>query len=143
MRGYDYARRSGVRELSCDDCSALAHRLAEDLGSRDVEVVIGVARAGLIPTVEVAMALAVEFFPVRLSRRVAGEVRFDSPIWRTPVPAGVSGQCVAVVDEIADSGESLELVRRAALDVGATSVVTACLIGHIWADPTPDRRAHQ
>jgi hypoxanthine phosphoribosyltransferase len=138
MRSYDYARRTGVRELGWDDCAALAHLLAEDLGSRDVEVVIGVARAGLIPAVEVAMALTVEFFPVRLSRRMAGEVRFDAPVWRTPVPSDLSGQRVAVIDEIADSGDTLELVRRAALDAGAPSVVTACLVSHSWADPTPD-----
>jgi hypoxanthine phosphoribosyltransferase len=138
MRSYDYARRAGVRELSWDDCAVLAQRLAEDLGRRHIEVIIGVARGGLFPAVEVAMGLQTEFFPARLTRRVAGAVRSSHPIWRTPVTADVAGQHVAVIDEIADSGESLDQVRRAALDLGATSVVTACLVSHTWADPSPD-----
>jgi len=138
MRSYDYARRTGVRELGWDDCAALAQRLAEDIARRDIGVIVGVARGGLFPAVEVAMGLRAEFFPVRLSRRVAGVVRFGHPVWRTPPTGDIAGRRVAVIDEIADSGESLDLVRRATLDAGATCVVTACLVSHSWADPSPD-----
>src|SRR3954452_18132336 len=113
MRSYDYAQRTGVRELGWDDCAALAHRLAEEVARRDVGVIVGVARGGLFPAVEVAMGLQAEFFPVRLSRRVDGVVQFSHPVWRTPVPADVEGRRVAVIDQIADSGESLDVVRRA------------------------------
>ncbi len=65
-------------------------------------------------------------------------VRFSHPVWRTPPTVDVAGRPVAVFDEIADSGESLDVVRRATLDAGATCVVTACLVSHSWADPRPD-----
>lgn len=138
MRSYDYARRAGVRELSWDDCAGLARRLTEDLVRRDVEVVIGVARAGLVPAVEVAMALQVEFFPIRLSRRIGAQVHHSRPTWRTTMPVDVAGLRVAAIDEIADSGETLELVRQAALAADASAVTTACLVSHSWADPRPD-----
>jgi hypoxanthine phosphoribosyltransferase len=138
VQSYDYANRAGVRELSWDDCADLAHRIAEELAARDIELIIGVARAGLFPATTVAMALRREFYPVRLSRRIDDEVRFDVPVWRVPVTADVAGRRVAVVDEIADTGQSLDLVKRAVLDAGARRVTTACLVSHSWSDPAPD-----
>jgi len=41
------------------------------------------------------------------------------------------------VDEIVDSGETLEAARRAVIDIGAAEVVTACLVQHSWASPAP------
>jgi hypoxanthine phosphoribosyltransferase len=55
-----------------------------------------------------------------------------------PVPPSVAGKVVAVVDEIADTGETLTLVRDSAGDHGAARVVTAALVAHSWADPQPD-----
>jgi hypoxanthine phosphoribosyltransferase len=43
-----------------------------------------------------------------------------------------------VIDEIADTGETLEMVRREVSAHGASSVVTAALVGHSWAQPAPD-----
>jgi hypothetical protein len=43
-----------------------------------------------------------------------------------------------VIDEIADTGETLEMVRQEVSAHGASSVVTAVLVGHSWAQPAPD-----
>ncbi|TWH30946.1 hypothetical protein L600_002800000110 [Isoptericola variabilis J7] len=51
------------------------------------------------------------------------------------------GKVVAVVDEIADTGETLALAAEAVLERGATRVVTATLFAHTWADPRPDHCA--
>jgi hypoxanthine phosphoribosyltransferase len=45
---------------------------------------------------------------------------------------------VAVIDEIADSGETLALVASRALERGARQVWTVSLVAHSWADPQPD-----
>jgi hypoxanthine-guanine phosphoribosyltransferase len=45
---------------------------------------------------------------------------------------------VAIVDEIADTGETLALVRRSVEEHGAARAITAALIAHSWADPQPD-----
>jgi uncharacterized protein len=137
MESYDYARRKGVRELDWEACSDLAARLAEALAPLAIDAVVGIARGGLIPAATIALSLRREMFPIRLSRRVNDEVKYDSPVWWIPVPPDVARLRVAVVDEIADSGESLEVARQAVLDAGAAEVVTACLVQHTWAKPAP------
>jgi hypothetical protein len=68
-------------------------------------------------------------------------VQYASPIWRVDVPSSVRGQRVAVIDEIADTGETLALVATRALERGASLALTACLVSHSWADPRPNLTA--
>jgi uncharacterized protein len=137
IESYDYARRKGIRELDWNTCSDLAVGLAEALEPLGIDAVVGIARAGLIPAATVALSLRREMFPIRLSRRVNDEVKYDSPVWWIRVPPDVAGLRVAVVDEIADSGETLRMARQAVVDAGATEVVTTCLVQHSWAHPAP------
>lgn len=137
MNSYDYARRSGVRQLTWDDFATLARHLAELLEPYQPQVILGVARAGLFPATAVACSLRCEYFPIRLTRRVNDEVRFDQPVWKVPVPPEVKGKIVAVVDEIADTGQTLAMVAVSAIASGAAQVVSACLVSHSWADPAP------
>jgi hypoxanthine phosphoribosyltransferase len=48
---------------------------------------------------------------------------------------------VAVIDEIADTGETLSIVAQRARQRGAIHVVTAALVSHTWANPQPDKVA--
>jgi len=137
-RPYDYSHRFGVRRLGWDEAATLAQSLAERLEGDRPDVVIGVARAGAFPAFVIASALRRELLVVRLSRRVDEEVVFEHPVWRVPVPPTVAGKVVAVVDEIADSDETLECLRRAAIEQGAARIVTVALAAHSWAQPQPD-----
>jgi len=137
-RPYDYANRRGVRYLSWDEVATLSQSLAERLQGDGPELVVGIARAGVFPAFVVAAALRRELCVVRISRRVDREVKFEHPVWRGPVPQTVAGQVVVVVDEIADTGETLMLVRRSVAEQGAARVVTAALVAHSWALPPPD-----
>ena len=101
-------------------------------------MIVGIARAGLIPATMVSCNLRRELYPVRLTRRVDDTVRFASPVWRVPLPPAVAGKVVAIVDEIADTGETLALAAQSAREAGSARVVTACLVRHSWADPAPD-----
>jgi hypoxanthine phosphoribosyltransferase len=141
MQSYDYAHRQGVEEITWERFAGLARVLAEDLAKAEVEVVVGIARAGLFPATAVACSLRCEFFPVRVTRRVADRVTFERPEWKVDVSPEVAGQRVAVIDEIADSGETLALVAERARELGAAGVVTACLVSHSWAEPMPDATA--
>ncbi len=138
MKSYDYAHRQGVRSISWEEFARLSARLAERLDQIGVEVIVGIARAGLIPATTVACNLRREMYPVRVTRRVNDEVRYASPVWKVPVSPEVAGKVVAVVDEIADSGETLALVAEGARAQGAAQVVTATLVSHSWASPPPD-----
>lgn len=136
VQSYDYANRKGVQALSWEDVAGLAARLTE--GIAGVEIVLGIARAGLFPATQAAISLRCELYPVRVSRRVDDVVRFERPVWRVPVPPEVAGKAVAVIDEIADTGETLALVADKARELGAARVITGCLARHSWADPAPD-----
>ena len=137
-RPYDYAHRTGVRRLGWDDVAAMSQELAERLEGERPDLVIGVARAGVFPAMVIASALRCGLLAVRLSRRVDEEVRFEHPVWHVSVPPAVRDRSVVVVDEIADSGETLECVRASAIEQGAARVVSAALVAHSWAEPQPD-----
>ena len=138
MQSYDYAHRDGRTEISWQTFADLSATLVERLATERVQVVVGIARAGLFPATLVACGLRCEFYPVRVTRRVNDQVTYDRPIWRVDVPRAVEGQVVAVVDEIADTGETLSLVAQRVQARGAARVVTASLVRHSWADPPPD-----
>ncbi len=141
VRSYDYVHRRGVRFLSWEEFASLGHKLCEALASERIEAIVGIARAGLFPATLAACALRLDLYPVRVSRRLQDEVRFHSPVWHVPLVAAIAGKRVAVVDEIADSGETLALVAQQARALGARQVITAALVSHSWAKPQPTRVA--
>ncbi len=138
MRSYDYSNRDGVEPMTWERFEGASRRLAERLEPCDVELIVGVARGGLFPATAVACALRCEFFPVRLSRREADEVRHRHPVWRVPVSDCVEGRRVAIIDDVADTGETLEVVRKEVSLRGASAAWTAALVCHSWAKPSPD-----
>ena len=137
MKSYDYAHRFGVRQISWDDFGTLARHLAELVEPFRPQYILGVARAGLFPATALACSLRRELFPVRLTRRLNDVVIHDQPVWKVPVPKDVAGMIVAVVDEIADTGQTLAMVADSARALGAVQVVTASLVSHSWANPAP------
>jgi hypoxanthine phosphoribosyltransferase len=138
MKSYDYAHRKGIEEISWEQFGELSRTLTEQLADKKIDIVIGVARAGLFPATAVACMLRGELYPVRVTRRVNDVVQYESPIWRVDVPSTVAGRRVAVIDEIADTGETLAIVAARALERGARRVWTLGLVTHSWANPMPD-----
>lgn len=138
MQSYDYAHRSGIEEITWERFAQLAATLAERLAAEGVEVIVGIARAGLFPATAAACALRRELYPVRITRRVNDRVTYEQPIWKVDLSPEVAGKVVAVVDEIADTGETLRLVVERARQLGAARVISACLASHTWAQPMPD-----
>ncbi len=137
MKSYDYAHRLGVRQISWTEFASLARNLAELLEPYRPQIVLGIAREGLFPATAVACSLRCEYFPIRLTRRINDEVVHAHPAWKIPVPQEVAGKVVAVIDEIADTGETLALAAASASSLGASQVLTASLVSHSWANPTP------
>ena len=137
MQSYDYTHRKGIDEISWDRFAQLAMVLAEKLGNLEIDMVVGIARAGLFPATAVACMLRKELFPVRITRRVNDQVTHKHPVWKVGVSAEVKGKAVAVVDEMADTGETLSLVAAKVKEQGASKIITASLIAHSWANPMP------
>jgi hypothetical protein len=138
MQSYDYAHRSGVETITWERFAELSHTLVEKLAPYNIDAVVGSARAGLFPATAVSIMLRCELYPARVSRRFNDEVKFHHPQWIVDVAEGVKDQIVAVVDEIADTGETLAIVAERVKQRGAKQVITASLIAHSWANPLPD-----
>lgn len=141
IRPYDYGRRAGVHWVNWAQVEELCRRLAEGLAEREIEAVVGIARGGLVAATLVALSLRLDLYPVVLTRRVRDQVRESRPVWRTPAPESLrvlAGRRVAVVDDMADTGETLEEAARALETIGASAVVRAALAAHSWTEPRPD-----
>src|SRR5512139_3290206 len=138
MPSYDYAHRSGVEAITWNRFAELTRTLVEKLAPFNIEAVIGTARAGLFPATAVCLMLRRELYPACVSRRVNDEVKFQHPQWIVDVAPDVKDKVVAVVDEIADTGETLALVAERVKERGAKQAITATLVAHSWANPTPE-----
>lgn len=83
-------------------CRALALKVARDF---DPEVVLGIAKAGVMPGVVVASILQREFASMVVTRKSARK----EPVLVAGPPATIRGRRVLVVDETCESGSTLKL----------------------------------
>jgi uncharacterized protein len=138
MRPYDYSQRSGVEPISWERFEQLVRVLAEQIEPYEAQIILGIARGGLFPATMLSFILRREFYPVRLTRRFNDAVVSDEPMWLVRPPDKVEGRRVLVVDEIADSGDTLAAAAAEVRRLGASDVRTATLFAHTWSDPRPD-----
>lgn len=103
-------------------CRALALKVARDY---DPELIVGIARAGVIPAAVVATILRVDFYSMMISRRESGSTVREWPEDLSAAPRQVEGRRVLIVDEITTSGDTLRLALAAVRDVQPTEVRTA------------------
>ena len=83
-------------------CRALALRVAKEY---QPEIVLGVAKAGVIPGVVVASIMQCDFASMVVTRETAGA----QPVLVTGPPASIRGRRVLVVDETCDTGSTMKL----------------------------------
>jgi len=109
-------------EMFGELCRALALKVARDF---DPELVIGIARAGVIPGAVVASILRKDFYALTISRREGGELVRDRPAVLSAAPMQCRGKRVLLVDEITSSGETLRLGLASIRDKDADEIRTA------------------
>lgn len=109
-------------EMFGELCRALALRVARDF---EPDLVVGIARAGVIPGVVVASILRKDFYSLTISRREGGEQVRARPAVLSAAPLQCQGKRVLLVDEITSSGETLRLGLAAVRDTRASEVRTA------------------
>ena len=83
-------------------CRALAMRVAKEY---QPEIVLGIAKAGVIPGVVVASILHCEFISMVVTRQEEGA----QPILVSGPPASIRGRRILVVDETCDTGSTMKL----------------------------------
>jgi hypothetical protein len=99
-------------------CRALAMHVARDY---QPEIVLGIAKAGVIPGVVVASILQCEFSPMAVTRREAGA----APVLISGAPPSIRGRRVLVVDETCDTGSTMKLALSEVRALGPAEVRTA------------------
>ncbi len=99
-------------------CRALALKVAREY---QPEVVLGIAKAGVIPGVVVASILQLEFASMAVTRQDAG----GDPILVTGPPGTIRGRRVLLVDETCDTGSTLKLALNEVRALKPAEVRTA------------------
>jgi hypoxanthine phosphoribosyltransferase len=103
------------------------------------EIIVGVSRGGWPPARVMSDLLenprvanvAAEFY-------IGVAETKGKPVITQPVSVSVKGKKVLVVDDVADTGESLRLVRSHLEEQGATEVKTATIYYKPWSVIIPD-----
>lgn len=130
MGSYDH-KHEGIIDLGWeglgDSLKLLVSKVAEDY---QPEVVVGIAKGGVIPAVFVSSAFLVDFFPIKLSRRRNEQIVRQEPAWFVRPPSDIKNLRVLLVDDITVSGVELNMAKQAVLSAGAKEVRTATLVVH-------------
>ncbi len=103
-------------------CRALALKVARDY---DPDLIVGIARAGVIPAAVIASMLRLDFYSMKISRREGDEAIRERPEILSAAPRQARGRRVLFVDEITTSGDTLRLALAAVRDVHPAEVRTA------------------
>jgi uncharacterized protein len=99
-------------------CRALALKIFREY---DPDVVIGIARAGVIPGAVVASILQCDFASMAITRTESG----GRPVVIAAPPRVVTGRRVLIVDETCDTGATMKLGLNAVRELKPAAVKTA------------------
>jgi uncharacterized protein len=111
-------------ELFGELCRVLAVKVATS-GYRP-DLVVGIAKAGVIPGAVVASILRCDFYSLKISRDAGGEQRVrERPKILSAAPKDAAGKRVLVVDELTTSGDTLRIALNALRQVQPAELKTA------------------
>jgi uncharacterized protein len=115
-------------------CRALALRVAREY---QPEIVLGVAKAGVIPGVVVASILQCDFASMVVTREAAGA----QPILVSGPPSSIRGRRILVVDETCDTGSTMKLALSEVRALNPAQVRSA--VSFKTGDYAPDFHAFE
>lgn len=111
-------------EMFGELCRALALRVAREY---EPDLVVGIARAGVIPGAVIASILRVDFHSMLITRKKGQEQVRERPAVLSAAPDEARGARVLIVDQICSSGETLRLGLAAVRDRNPREVRTATM----------------
>lgn len=114
-------------ELSWEFFGELCRVLAVKVAAADYrpDLVVGIAKAGVIPGAVVASILQCDFFSLKISRDSGGGRSRVRPRILSAAPQEARDKRVLIVDEICTSGETLRIAQNALRQVQPAEVATA------------------
>jgi len=115
----------------------LAHKIRRDNFSPDI--IVGVSRGGWVPARIMSDLLEnPELANVKAEFYMGVCETKGEPIITQPISVSVQGKKVLVVDDVADTGKSLRLVKLHLLEQGATEAKIATIYYKPWSVIVPD-----
>lgn len=117
----------GVLELTWDVfgelCRALAVKVAQS--GYQPDLVVGIAKAGVIPGAVIASMLGCDFYSMKISRDTGGGKARMRPKIIQAAPREAAGKNVLIVDELSTSGDTLRMATNSLRQVGPTEIRSA------------------
>jgi hypoxanthine phosphoribosyltransferase len=103
------------------------------------DVIVGITRGGWIPARVLSDLLGIpDFATVRVEFYLGVAESRNEPVLTQGVSAVVTGKRALIVDDVADTGKSLQLAREHVLQQGATEVRIATVYRKPWSVIKPD-----
>lgn len=103
------------------------------------DVIVGISRGGWPPARVMSDLLEkAELANVKVEFYLGIAETKSEPVITQPVSTSVSGKNVLIMDDVADTGKSLKLVRDDIKNQGAKSVKTATIYYKPWSEIVPD-----
>ena len=108
-------------------CKELVEKITHDY---QPEVVVGIAKGGVVPAVVISSALRIDFFPVKLSCRENENIVREIPSVFVPPTFHLKGKRVLLIDDICVTMHTLNLARAEIEKMGAAEVRCATFAVH-------------
>lgn len=113
--------------------------LADVLRDYKPDVIIGIARGGLIPAVRLSHILGeVELKVIDVKFYKGIDERAERPTITIPIHGDIEGKKVIIVDDVSDTGKTLQVVIEEVKKRGAKDIKVACLAMKPWTSVVPD-----
>lgn len=99
--------------LSWDDFGKLSKNFSHALKSQykgNIDVVIGIAKGGLPPSLQIANELGAKWDSMRVSSYIADGIRGDMTLVHD-IHTDISGKTIMIVDDIVDEGNTMRFVK--------------------------------
>ena len=127
---YDH-EHTGVEEVPWSRLAQWLPNLAQKIGNDwHPEVVVGIAKGGVIPAVYLSSVFRLDFFPIKLSSRQNEEIISREPRWHVRPGPYLRGKRVLLVDDICVAGRTFRLATAELAELGASEVRTVTLAIH-------------
>ncbi len=130
-----------TKALSWDDIVAAVSRVVDGIrrSGYEVEIIIGVLRGGIIPAILIADILGVEDVGVvDIKFYQAPGIRRERPYIKQPLTLPIYGKSILVVDDVSDTGLTLQVALDIVRHYVPKSIRTATLYIKPWTKLVPD-----
>ncbi|MEY2473796.1 MAG: uncharacterized protein QOK28_3125 [Actinomycetota bacterium] len=137
-----YWKRERLIPLSWDDFDAAIEAAASTIADFAPDLILGIARGGLVPAVALAHFFHDAEFRVCSVARTKSDDAYaakEAPTLRWPTtPQDIRGRRVLVVDDVVGTGASLKLVRSRVAALAPADVLTYAIAVNTAVSPRPD-----